>query len=417
MIFKSFSIKQLRLLSWWCNESDENNFDAIICDGAVRSGKTVCMSISFILWAFANFKSSDFAICGKTITCIRRNVISPLSQVLKSLGFKVEEKVSKNYIDIEYNSVLNRFYLFGGKDEGSASLIQGMTLSGAMLDEVALMPRSFVEQTIARCSIKKSKLWFNCNPEHPFHWFYLEWIKKATQKKTLYLHFTMEDNPSLSSLIIKRYKTLYTGTFYDRFILGHWVGATGLVFPMFSMEKHIYDQDIKIFSKFYVSCDYGTVNPMSLGLWGENNGVWYRLKEYYYSSKESKVLKTDEEYYYELRCLCENRDIEAIIIDPSAASFSECIKRHGEYKVIKAKNNVVTGIRNVCSSLYLEKIKIHKNCVDSIREFKSYCWHEYSVKDTPKKDNDHAMDDIRYFVNTVLMDNEDPFFVISQKRL
>lgn len=162
--------------------SPYKDHDACICDGAVRSGKTLCMSISFVLWAFSAFSGASFALCGKTVTALKRNIIVPLCEQLGELGFRCEIKASQNHMIVSKGARFNRFYFFGGRDESSAALIQGMTLSGALLDEVALMPRSFVEQTVARCSVSGSKFWFNCNPEHPRHWFYREWILKAEQK-------------------------------------------------------------------------------------------------------------------------------------------------------------------------------------------------------------------------------------------
>lgn len=414
--FKAFSKKQKLLLTWWCKTSKYRGYDAIICDGAVRSGKTLCMSVSFVSWAFDNFSDASFAICGKTITSLRRNVITGLVGLLRELGFSVEEKVSRNYLDITYRKKTNRFYLFGGKDEGSASLIQGMTLSGIMFDEVALMPRSFVEQALARCSVNGSKFWFNCNPEHPFHWFYLEWIKKAKEKNAFYLHFEMEDNPSLTKDILKRYKSLYSGAFYDRFVRGLWVIAEGLVYPMFNPKKHIVETLPDSFSAFYVSIDYGTVNPTSMGLWGENGGKWYRVEEYYHSSRSTHVMKTDEEYYKELERLVSDRKIEAVIVDPSAASFIEAIRRHGRFKVIPAKNNVVSGIRVVSDMLQEGKLLFSSSCRDTIREFSLYSWDEGAKGDCPKKENDHAMDDVRYFVNTAILNPKDDFFVLSANR-
>ena len=254
--FVSFSKKQLKVLTWWCDTSPYKEKNGVICDGAVRSGKTLCMSISFISWAFYNFCDTSFAICGKTISSLRRNVITPLIPNLLSLGFKCDYKISRNLLEIEKGNNKNRFYIFGGRDESSASLIQGMTLGGVLLDEVALMPRSFVEQALARCSLEHSKFWFNCNPEHPFHWFYTEWIKKSDAKNMLYIHFKMEDNPSLSSSVINRYKSLYSGAFYERFIDGRWVAADGLVYPMFDNRCHIRKSGGKFFL-YYLSCDYG----------------------------------------------------------------------------------------------------------------------------------------------------------------
>lgn len=413
--FKPFSRKQLEALTWWCKGSENNDKNGIICDGAVRSGKTLCMSLSFISWAFYAFGDTSFALCGKTITSLRRNVVTPLIPILLSLGFEVEEKISKNHLIIRRAGVENRFYLFGGRDEGSASLIQGMTLGGVLLDEVALMPRSFVEQALARCSIEGSRFWFNCNPEHPYHWFYNEWIKKAEQKNMLYLHFTMEDNPSLSYEIKDRYKKLYTGAFYERFIEGKWVVADGLVYPMFNSERHIKTADS--FDEYYLSCDYGTVNPFSLGLWGHSGDAWYRIDEYYHSSRDKGVQLTDEEYYTHLKELAGQRSITALIIDPSAASFIEVVRRHGEYKIIKADNDVLTGINRVCQALKDDEIFISPRCTDAIREFSIYRWDNDIRRDAPKKENDHAMDDIRYFVQTVLgRGNEACSFSVAVER-
>jgi len=412
--FCKFSKKQLKTLTWW-SSSDTKNYDAIICDGAVRSGKTLCMSLSFVAWAMASFKNSSFAICGKTITSLKRNVTTPLVFQLKDFGFTCIEKGSKNYIDISFKGNSNRFYFFGGKDEASASLIQGITLSGVMLDEVALMPRSFVEQALARCSVTGSKLWFNCNPEHPYHWFYKEWIEKAESKNALYLHFTMRDNPSLSKAIIRRYNSLYSGVFYERFVLGKWTAVTGLVFPMFDKIKHI-SATSPTCSLYVVSCDYGTVNPSSFGLWGESDGKWFRVCEYYYSSKERGQLRTDEEHYQALESLCDGKKIEVVIVDPSAASFIECIRRHGKFAVKPAKNDVLSGIRKVSDFLKQDKLIFCECCKDSIREFSLYCWDTKSGVDAPVKENDHAMDDIRYFVSTFSDKQNDDFFVASLKR-
>lgn len=413
--FQQFSEKQLQLLNWWCKGSDFQDRDAVICDGAVRSGKTLCMSISFIMWAFAQFDHASFAICAKTVTSLRRNVITPLMEVLRGLDFTCAERHSANYVEISSRKKQNRFYLFGGKDEGSAALIQGITLSGIMLDEVALMPRSFVEQALARCSVTGSKFWFNCNPEHPFHWFYQEWILKAEKKNALYLHFTMEDNPSLSQDIVKRYQSLYEGSFYERFVLGKWVSASGLVYPMFNFGVHVFSGE-NVYSQYYISCDYGTVNPTSMGLWGECGGIWYRIKEFYHDSRMQKVQKTDEEYYLCLEQLAGELAVAAVIVDPSAASFLECIRRHGRFRVVPAKNDVVSGIRRVGDALRSKKVMFHESCKDSLREFSLYVWEDGKTCDTPKKENDHAMDDIRYFVNTVLAVQDNGFFLIAARR-
>ena len=414
--FKPFSKKQLKVLTWWCDSSPQKDLDAIICDGAVRSGKTLCMSLSFVSWAFYRFSGASFAICGKTLTSLRRNIIVNLTETLVSLGFGVRQSHSQNLLEIERAGRKNRFYLFGGKDESSAALIQGMTLSGVMFDEVALMPRSFVEQALARCSVEGSKFWFNCNPEHPQHWFNREWIEKRDEKRALYLHFKMQDNPSLSEKMIERYRSLYSDAFYERFVEGRWTAAAGLVYPFFG-DANLCDKAPAECEKYYISCDYGTVNPTSMGLWGLKDDVWYRVDEYYYSSKAYGEQKTDEEYYCELEKLAAGRKIEAVICDPSAASFITCARRKGRFCVTAAKNDVLDGIRKVCDALKTGRIVIARCCKDAIREFGLYRWDESSVKDCVRKENDHAMDDIRYFVATVLCGEDDgDFFAVTAPR-
>ncbi len=415
MSFKAFSEKQLDVLSWWSPKRKTSSYDGIICDGAVRSGKTLCMSVSFISWAMFSFDGGSFAICGKTIRSVKRNVASPLLNILRELGFRVQEKLSSNIFIVYSGERKNTFYLFGGRDESSAALIQGITLCGVLFDEAALMPRSFVEQALARCSVEGSKLWFNCNPEYPQHWFCREWVKKTKEKNIYYLHFVMEDNPSLSKKMLERYKKLYSGSFYDRFVLGKWTASEGLVYPFMSDDKMLFDIPDGYAEQYVISCDYGTVNPSSFGLWGLFDGCWYRIGEYYYSSKKEGMSRTDEEHYTGLCKLAGDRDISKIVVDPSAASFIEVIRRHGKYKVVSAKNNVLDGIRQTSTALKEGSIRICRSCGDSIREFGLYRW-ESGGNDRPVKENDHSMDDIRYFVSTVLNDSDGGFFVFAAQR-
>lgn len=286
------------------------------------------------------------------------------------------------------------------KDESSAALIQGMTLAGVLFDEVALMPRSFVEQALARCSVTGSKFWFNCNPETPGHWFYKEWIEKRNERGALYLHFTMEDNPSLSREVKERYKAMFSGVFYQRFIEGKWVAAQGLVYPF--AQELLCDTPADGWEDWAVSCDYGTVNPASFGLWSLRKGCWYRVDEYYYASRETGEQRTDEEHYAALEKLCGNKPVSRVVVDPSAASFIAVISRHGKFTAVPANNEVIDGIRQVSTALKEGRIKICKSCVDAAREFSLYRWNNDLSRDVPVKENDHAMDDIRYFVTTVL---------------
>ncbi len=415
MSFRSFSAKQKQVLTWWMPGSPHSTLEAIVCDGAVRSGKTMAMGLSFFMWASLCFQNQRFGICGKTIASLRRNVLSEILPKLKDMGAVWREKRSENLLILKFLGHENEFYIFGGRDESSASLIQGITFAGILLDEVALMPRSFVEQACARCSVAGSRLWFNCNPAGPSHWFYRNWILEAEKRSCLRLHFTMEDNPSLTEAIRRRYQRLYTGVFYQRFVLGQWIQAEGRVYDFFEADM-VGIAPTEPLEEYYISCDYGTVNPTSMGLWGKKDGVWYRIQEFYFSSRAQMKQMTDEEYALALQNLAGKRSITAVIVDPSAASFIEVLRRKG-WRVQKAKNDVLGGIRLTADALKIGKIVICQGCEDCLRELDTYVWDlEGKDKDRVKKENDHAMDDMRYFVSTVLGGKETAFRALSVER-
>ena len=396
-----FSPKQRQVLTWWMPGSGTEEREAIVCDGAVRSGKTMAMGLSFFLWASTCFQGQRFGVCGKTIASLRRNVLAEVLPKLGSLGAVWTEKRTENRISIRFLGHENQFYVFGGRDEGSASLIQGVTFAGILLDEAALMPRSFVEQACARCSVSGSRLWFNCNPAGPGHWFYKTWILEAEKRNCLRLHFTMEDNPSLSKEIRRRYERLYSGVFYRRFVLGEWVQSEGRVYDFFQ-EDMVRAKPAEPLEEYYISCDYGTVNPTSMGLWGRKGGVWYRIGEFYFNSRQQQRQMTDEEYARELEKLAGGRKITAVIVDPSAASFMEVLRRRG-HRVRKANNDVLVGIRLTADCLKEGSVVICHGCRDCLREMELYVWDTHGQgQDRVKKENDHAMDDMRYFVATVL---------------
>ena len=484
-------------MTWW-NRQNFINYEGIICDGAVRSGKTLAMTLGFILWSMTTFQNQVFGICGKTIGALRRNIIIHLPQWLGGI-FRLSDSHSENRLTITCGRRQNTYYLFGGQDESAAQLIQGITLAGVLLDEAALMPRSFVEQACARCSVTGSKLWFNCNPEGPEHWFYKEWILCAEQKGMLHLHFTMEDNPGLAPSVKSRYHRLYSGVFYRRFVLGQWCLAEGLVYE-FDPKRHISTRFDKIMEKnrnvtkfdknrqktvkerqasadstgfdkskpnsdradsirqdstkrsdyltdstgfdknesnsngadnirqdsttqgdnftdstgfdktepyatafpqgeFYISVDYGTRNPFSAGLWFVGEGKAWRIDEFYHDGRASGRLMTDEQYCDALEALAGSFPVRYVVIDPSAASMIAALRLRGRFSVRKAKNAVLPGIRLVQSLLGEELLQFSPRCTSCIREFSQYRWQE---GDSPLKENDHAMDDVRYFCSTVL---------------
>ena len=395
----TFSEKQRVVLTWWMPGSGYEDREAILCDGAVRSGKTLAMGLGFFLWAFCCFEGQKFGICGKTIEGVRRNVLSEVLPKLEGLGARWKENRSQNLLTVWMRGRKLVFYLFGGQDERSAGYIQGMTLAGVLLDEAALMPRSFVEQACARCSVEGSRIWLNCNPEGPGHWLYKAWVLEAEKRNCLRLSFSMEDNPGLAEGVRRRYERLYAGVFYRRFVLGQWVRAEGRVYDFFTEE--MVGKAPEKCDKWYVSCDYGTVNPTSMGLWGRSGGVWYRVREFYFDSRREGRQMTDEEYAGALGDLAAGREVTAVVVDPSAASFMEVLRRRG-WRVKKAENDVLRGIRLTADRLKAGKVVICEGCVDCLRELELYAWEPGSGTDRVKKEHDHAMDDMRYFVATVL---------------
>ena len=438
--FQPFSRKQKQVLTWWLPDSPVKDYDGIIADGAIRSGKTVCMSLSFVFWAMRSFNGQNFAMCGKTIGSFRRNVLFWLKLMLRSRGYRVADHRADNLVEISRGQTTNYFYIFGGKDERSQDLIQGITLAGLFCDEVALMPESFVNQATGRCSVTGSKYWFNCNPDGPYHWFKVNWIDKAIGylgkvkvakireeasqagrdpelKKLLYVHFTMDDNLSLAEEIKARYRSMYTGVFFKRYIMGLWAMAEGIIYDMFDPDKHTVDTEALAVAykartgytfwtgERYVSCDYGTQNPTAFLLWEKGaDKKWYCRREYYYSGREKGRQKTDAEFSSDLRAWLGGLEIRAVILDPAAASFRAQLEKDG-FKVKKAKNDVLDGIRFVATLLNQGAIFIDRSCENLVKEFASYIWDAKAAEkgeDKPVKDHDHALDAFRYFCMTII---------------
>ena len=388
------SQKQLKILAF-----PYTNYDALICDGAVRSGKTAIMMVAFIDWAMREFSGQRFGICGKSVDSATKNIIVPyISMSYAKERYTIRWRRSDKLLEVKRGSVVNWFEVFGGKDESSFMLIQGRTLAGVLLDEVALMPESFANQALARCSVDGARMWFSCNPDNPNHWFYVNWIKRCSERNALYLHFTMPDNPSLSEKTLARYEAMYTGVFYRRYIMGEWCLAEGLVYDF--SEANITDE-VPEFADYYISIDYGTLNPFSCGLWAVNGNKAVRIKEYYYDGRAKYKQLTDEEYCDAVESLTDGYEIKRAIIDPSAASFITALKRRG-FRVQQADNAVLDGIRRTAVYLKNGNIKIHRCCTDAIREFGLYRWDDKKTEDAVVKDNDHAMDDIRYFCSTIM---------------
>lgn len=348
MIFSNFSPKQLKAMLWW-KMPDTKKYDAIVCDGSVRSGKTMSMVIGFVIWSCSLFNGETFAFCGKTIDSLKRNVITPMQKWLEGTA-KIKLNFSRNYCEISIENHTNRYYFFGGKDESSYQLIQGITLAGVLLDEVALMPKSFVDQALARCSVSGSKIWFNCNPDKPHHWFNEEWIddhgEKADvvrKKNRLRLHFTMDDNLSLSEDIRKRYEQMYSGVFYERYILGLWVCAEGIIYQQFAnnTESFLIDTapDDIIFCN--IGFDFGGNGSAHAGICTG------------FSRALQKVVVLDEYYRKEI---ISPSDLESDFI----RFVLHCQSKYNVYDAYldSAEQVLIKGIKNACTIAHVP-INIH----------------------------------------------------------
>lgn len=390
----AISDKQKKILAF-----PYSNYDAIICDGAVRSGKTSIETWAFVKWAMESFDNQRFGICGKTVDSAQKNIIVPfismtLAKEIYTLKWRRADKVLEV---ISKDGKRNYFEVFGGKDESSFMLIQGRTLAGVLLDEVALMPESFVNQALARCSVDGAKIWFSCNPGSPQHWFYKNWIMRRAERNALYLQFAMTDNPSLSKKTLERYKNMYSGVFYDRYIRGLWVVAEGLVYPMFD---NVVPTVPRKYDTYYIGMDYGILNPTAMLLVGHCDGVWYVVKEFYHSGRETNQQKTDAEYYVDLKQLAGDFTIKRLIVDPSAASFITLVEKEHQFKIWDADNTVIEGIQHVAQCIADKKLMVNDCCKRTIQEFGLYRWDETAPEDKVIKENDHAMDALRYVIQT-----------------
>lgn len=406
--FQAFSLRQKKILTWWADASPVKNREGIIADGAIRSGKTVSMATSFVMWAMNSFDGQNFGMCGKTVGSFRRNVWFWLKLILMCRGYGVHEIRNENKVFISKGNIVNIFYIFGGKDEGSQDLVQGITLAGVLFDEVALMPESFVNQATGRCSVEGSKFWFNCNPQGPMHWFKVNWIDKAIEKNIIYLHLTMEDNLSLSEKIKERYRSMYIGIFFKRYILGLWIMAEGAIYPEFNQEIHcIKENEVPDdLEAIYIPSDYGITNPMVYLKCGlkhiKNTPHFYIIDEYYNVKKDGS--KTDVKFLDDYNSFKRGINIKDTIIDPSATSLINLFRQNNIH-VKSANNSVIDGINNV--SMWLTQCRIHivKNkCPNLINEFSSYAWNEKASQkgeDEPLKENDHALDALRYLIQTL----------------
>lgn len=323
-----------------------SKYDALICDGAVRSGKTSIMMWAFVRWAMENFSGQRFGVCGRTVDSCTKNIIVPFTAMsLAKERYLIRWRRGDKVMEVRRGAVTNYFEVFGGKDEASYTLIQGRTLAGVLLDEVVLMPRSFVEQALARCSVDGARLWFSCNPGSPHHWFYQEWIKRSREHNALYLHFEMTDNPGLSKRTLERYENMYAGIFYDRYVRGLWVAAEGIVYKDFANDTEKYligdplewaKQNGTSFSIISIGVDFG----------GTKSATKFQATGI---TKDFRVVALEEEYI-------KNEEIDPNALNRRFATFCQLITSkygYSQTRADSAETVLIRGLDHTAQKMHL----------------------------------------------------------------
>lgn len=400
--FQPFSRKQRMALHWWEPGSGQEHKRMLLADGAIRSGKTVAMILSFLRWSQVCFSEKDFILAGVTSGALKRNVLSPMFGMLETLGIPWVWKRTEARLEIGSNV----YHLFGAENESAQDKLQGMTAAGAFADEVALFPRSFVDQMIGRCSVAGSRIFLNCNPNGAFHYIKTDFIDRAEEIGLYRLHFTMEDNLTLSPEIRASYERSFRGVFYQQYILGEWVSAEGAVYPMWDDDENTYQEtgpQMYEGMRRYCAVDYGTANPCVFLDARDDGRTFLIAGEYYWDSAAARRQKTDAEYAEDLdRFLDGDRDAQ-IIIDPSAASFKAELRNRG-FRVLDAANNVREGIATTAVLIGARRLKAEKSkCTHLLREIHTYVWDPKAIlrgEERPLKERDHAMDAMRYLCQT-----------------
>ena len=370
-----------------------------LLEGSVSSGKTW---ISLVLWAFWVKTMPDdglYMMCAKSLTTLKRNCLLLLQELVGENNFTFS-------VPAKEGQLFGRKVLFeGANDARSEAKIRGLTLQGAYCDELTQFPQDFYTMLLSRLRKPGAKLFATTNPDSPSHWLKANYIDRKDELDFLDVKFLLDDNTTLPADYVENIKREYTGIFYERFILGNWVLAEGLIYPMYrdAISPPPDDWESRA-EQMYLSIDYGTLNAFAALLWAKIGGVSYAVDGYYYSGRTEGATKTDEEYADEIDKRFGRFGNEwsklKVIVDPSAASFIAELRRHKKYMVMQANNAVLDGIRETASAMAQGKIKISPALTDWRREAEGYVWDDSSGEDRPVKVEDHYMDATRYYVKT-----------------
>ncbi|MFI6606860.1 PBSX family phage terminase large subunit [Streptomyces sp. NPDC050507] len=381
-------------------------------EGSVRSGKTIASLLRWLIYVADAPRGGELVMVGRTRDSLYRNIIGPLMNP-ELFGDLAQQVSYNNGAPIAY--ILGRpVHVLGANDAKAEPKVRGMTCAGAYVDELTTLPRAFFDQLVARCSVKGAKIFGTTNPDNPGHWVRREYLKRAAAVRLRSWHFTLDDNPYLDPDYVAALKATYTGLFYRRNILGHWVQAEGAIYDAFDEQRHVVSQLPHMARWLCDAIDYGTTNPYSdllIGLGVDSN--LYVASEYRWDSRAERRKKTDAEYSAARR-----RWLAAVphphtsvlgvqpewtIVDPSAASYIEQLHRDGVTGVTPADNSVLDGIRTVGTLITANRLFIHESARGVIEEMPGYSWDDEAAEkgeDKPIKDDDHSMDALRYGVRT-----------------
>lgn len=389
-----FSDKQREVWRRTVNERHRWNFSL----GATRSGKTY-LDYYKLPWRIRHApREGHVVLLGNTQGTLSRNILDPLREIW------TEALVGRIGSDNRVRLFGRNCYALGADKVTQVSKLQGAGFAYCYGDEVTTWHEDVFQMLKSRLDKPGSCFDGTCNPEGPNHW-----VKRFLDSDAdIYkMYFELDDNPFLAPEFVAALKQEYAGTvYYDRFILGRWALADGRIYDRFSRTENVVDGKVKRdYVAYYVSMDYGTQNATVMILWGLCGGVWYAVKEYYYSGRDSKRQKDDQQYYDDLLSFVGDRHIRGVVIDPSAASMETCIRRRGKFTTLPADNSVIDGIRNTATALNSGKIKLCDCCEMTIKQLEGYAWDSKAAQrgiDAPLKEDDHGPDAVRYFVQTVL---------------
>ncbi|MDE6678314.1 MAG: PBSX family phage terminase large subunit [Ruminococcus sp.] len=386
-----YTKKQLQLMRLWqTNQLKRIN----ILEGSVSSGKTW---ISLVLWAFwvkTMPEENLYMMCAKSLTALKRNCLFPLTELVGESNFSFSMARKEGIL------FGRKILLEGANDARAESKIRGLTLQGAYCDELSQFPKDFFTMLLSRNRKSQATIFATTNPDSPSHWLKTDYIDRADELSLLDIKFTLDDNTTLDSEYVRNIKLEYTGIFYERFILGKWVLAEGLIYPMYQNVLEKPPENVP--DLWALSIDYGTQNAFAGLLWGHFNGVWYAVDGYYHSGRDTNIQKTDDEYGKDLEKFVKkytDRKIP-VVIDPSASSFIALLRKTKWASVRKADNAVLDGIRETATAMQKGLIKVNPAIKEWKKEVEGYVWDDKSIEEKPVKVNDHYMDSTRYFVKT-----------------